>query len=110
MGSASTVIGHYLIGLGSNQPHGRHGRPEGVIRAAIEALAGNGLVVRRTSRILRTPAMGPSDRDFANAAVLIESDLPPPALLALLQRIEHDFGRRRYRRWGARVLDLDILA
>jgi 2-amino-4-hydroxy-6-hydroxymethyldihydropteridine diphosphokinase len=110
MGSASTVIGHYLIGLGSNRPHGRHGRPESVIRAAIEALAGDGLVVRRTSRTLRTPAMGPSDRDFANAAVLIESDLPPPAVLALLQRIEHDFGRRRYRRWGARVLDLDILA
>jgi 2-amino-4-hydroxy-6-hydroxymethyldihydropteridine diphosphokinase len=53
--------------------------------------------------------MGPSDRDFANAAVLVESDLPPPVLLALLQRIERSFGRRRYRRWGARVLDLDIL-
>jgi 2-amino-4-hydroxy-6-hydroxymethyldihydropteridine diphosphokinase len=110
MGSASHVIGQYVIGLGSNRPHGRHGRPAGVIRAAIAALAGEGLAVRRTSQILRTPAMGPSDRDFANAAVLVETDLPPPALLALLQRIEHGFGRRRYRRWGARVLDLDILA
>lgn len=105
MGSAS-----YVVGLGSNRLHGRHGRPEGVIRAAIAALAGEALVVRRTSPIARTRAMGPSDRDFANAAVLIESELPPPALLALLQRLERGFGRRRYRRWGARVLDLDILA
>jgi 2-amino-4-hydroxy-6-hydroxymethyldihydropteridine diphosphokinase len=105
MGSAS-----YVIGLGSNRPHGRHGPPERVIRAAITALEAEGLTVRAVSRTLRTPAMGPSDRDFANAAVLIETDLPPPALLALLQRIERAFGRRRHRRWGARVLDLDILA
>ena len=110
MGSASHDIGQYVIGLGSNRPHGRHGRPAGVIRAAIAALASEGLVIHRTSRIIRTAAMGPSDRDFANAAVLAETDLPPPALLALLQRVEHGFGRRRYRRWGARVLDLDILA
>lgn len=109
MGSASYVIGQYLIGLGSNRPHGRHGPPERVIRAAIDALAAEGVVVRRVSRVLRTPAMGPSDRDFANAAVLVESDLPPLTLLALLHRIERAFGRRRYRRWGARVLDLDIL-
>lgn len=110
MGSASYVMGQYLIGLGSNRPHGRHGPPRRVIPAAIDALAARGLAVRRTSRIIGTPAMGPSDRDFANAAVLVESDLPPPALLDLLQCIERDFGRRRYRRWGARVLDLDILA
>jgi len=105
MGSAS-----YVIGLGSNRAHGRHGRPAAVIRAAIAVLADAGLRVRRASRIIRTSAMGPSDRDFANAAVLVATDLPPPDLLALLQRVERDFGRRRHRRWGARVLDLDILA
>jgi 2-amino-4-hydroxy-6-hydroxymethyldihydropteridine diphosphokinase len=110
MGSASHGIAHYVIGLGSNRPHGRHGRPERVVRAAIAALAAHGLAIRAESPVIRTRAMGPSDRDFANAAVRIGSDLPPPALLALLQRIEHGFGRRRYRRWGARVLDLDILA
>jgi len=104
------VIGQYLIGLGSNRPHGRHGRPADVVRAAIEALGRQGLAIRRVSHVIRTPAMGPSDRDFANAAVLVESALAPPALLTLLQRVEHGFGRRRYRRWGARVLDLDILA
>ena len=100
----------YVIGLGSNRLHGRHGRPDAVLRAATEAMATHGLVIRAVSRTHRTPALGPSDRDFANAAVLVESDLPPSALLVLLKRIEQGFGRRRSRRWGARVLDLDILA
>ncbi len=105
MGSAS-----YVIGLGSNRPHGRHGRPRAILAAAIAALAAEGLTIRAESPILRTPALGPSIRDFANAAVLVESDLMPPALLALLKRIERGFGRRRGQRWGARVIDLDILA
>jgi 2-amino-4-hydroxy-6-hydroxymethyldihydropteridine diphosphokinase len=105
MGSAS-----YVIGLGSNRPHGRHGRPEAVLGAAIHALATHGLAIRATSATRRTRALGPSDRDYANAAVRVESDLAPPALLALLKRIECAFGRRPSRRWGARVLDLDILA
>jgi 2-amino-4-hydroxy-6-hydroxymethyldihydropteridine diphosphokinase len=105
MGSAS-----YVIGLGSNRPHGTHGRPRAVLAAAIGALAAQGLTIRARSAILRTPALGPSIRDFANAAVLVESDLAPPALLALLKRVERAFGRRRGQRWGARVIDLDILA
>ena len=32
------------------------------------------------------------------------------ALLTVLQRVERGFGRKRWRRWGARVLDLDLLA
>lgn len=33
----------------------------------------------------------------------------PDELLGLLKRLEHRFGRRSGRRWGPRVLDLDIL-
>jgi 2-amino-4-hydroxy-6-hydroxymethyldihydropteridine diphosphokinase len=99
----------YLIGLGSNRRHGRHGAPRQVIDAAVAALAAAGLEVAATSATIRSAALG-SDRDFANAAVRVETMLAPPALLALLKRIERMFGRRRGRRWGARVLDLDILA
>jgi 2-amino-4-hydroxy-6-hydroxymethyldihydropteridine diphosphokinase len=61
------------------------------------------------SRIIQTTPIGPSSRRFANAAALVESALAPPALLARMKRIERDFGRGRGRRWGERVLDLDIL-
>ncbi len=100
----------YVIGIGSNRRHGRHGGPRGVVAAAIAAMATQGLRIAATSRIRTTRAIGPSARDFANGAALVRSELAPPALLALLKRIERDFGRRPGQRWGARVLDLDILA
>ena len=100
----------YVIGIGSNRRHVRHGAPARIVAAAVCAIAAQGLTVVRCSRTRRSPALGPSARDFANAALLVDSALPPLALLALLKRIERDFGRRRGRRWGARVLDLDILA
>jgi 2-amino-4-hydroxy-6-hydroxymethyldihydropteridine diphosphokinase len=40
---------------------------------------------------------------------VIDSDEPPPVLLARLKTIERAMGRRRGRRWGARVIDLDIV-
>lgn len=94
----------YAIGLGSNR-RGRHGGPADEVRAALAAI-GDVLAV---SPVIVTPPLGPSIRRFANAAALIESTDTPPQLLARLKRIEAAFGRRRGRRWGARVIDLDIL-
>jgi 2-amino-4-hydroxy-6-hydroxymethyldihydropteridine diphosphokinase len=98
----------YAIALGSNRRHGHHGGPSGVIEAAIDALAEIGKVAA-VSTIRTTPALGPAGRAFANAALLLESDLGPQALLVSLKRIERAFGRRKGRRWGPRVLDLDII-
>jgi len=42
--------------------------------------------------------------------VLLDSTLRPDALLRRLKAIERRFGRRRGRRWGSRVIDLDIVA
>ncbi len=61
------------------------------------------------SAILQTPALGPAGRSFANAAAILATELDPPALLAAMKQLERGFGRRRGRRWGPRVLDLDIL-
>lgn len=99
----------YAIALGSNRRHGTHGSPAATVRAARTALAAEGLVVRRSSSLLATPALGPAGRGFANAAIIADSDLPPPELLGLLKALERSFGRRSGRRWGPRVLDLDIL-
>ncbi|WP_310497219.1 2-amino-4-hydroxy-6-hydroxymethyldihydropteridine diphosphokinase [Sandarakinorhabdus sp.] len=98
-----------LIALGSNRRHGRHGAPEQVVVAALAALAAAGLPVLRRSRIRPTPPLGPGGRRFANAAAMVVTEKAPLAVLAILKQIERDFGRRRARRWGDRVLDLDIL-
>jgi 2-amino-4-hydroxy-6-hydroxymethyldihydropteridine diphosphokinase len=98
------------IALGSNRRHGRHGGPARVVAAAIDALAVAGLPVVARSAVRATAPLGPRQRRFANAVVAVATDLPLPTVLARLQRIERDFGRRRGRRWGPRVLDLDIVA
>ena len=98
----------YAIAIGSNRMHGRHGRPAGVVEAAIAELDRRfGLF--DASPILLNPAQHGAGRDFANAVALVESDRNPRAMLAELHEIERAFGRRRGKRWSARVLDLDII-
>jgi 2-amino-4-hydroxy-6-hydroxymethyldihydropteridine diphosphokinase len=56
------------------------------------------------------PVGGPAEQNaFLNAAVAFETSLEPAALHAVLKRIEHDLGRVRGERWGARAIDLDLL-
>jgi 2-amino-4-hydroxy-6-hydroxymethyldihydropteridine diphosphokinase len=97
----------YAIAIGSNRRHGRFGRPTGVVEAAVAQLDQEfGLF--DASPIVLNPAHGGAGRDFANAIALVESDLDPPDMLRRLKSIEREFGRRRGKHWGARVLDLDI--
>ena len=98
----------YAIALGSNRRHGRHGGPGGVVIAAIDALRELG-EIEVVSTITATPALGPAGRSFANAVALFSTDLLPDALLDAVKAIERTFGRRGGRRWGPRVLDLDII-
>lgn len=94
----------YVIALGSNR-RGRHGSPEREIAAALAALG----PLAAISPILRTAPLGPSNRRYANAAAILETNEDPLALLARLKAIERAFGRRRGRIWGSRVIDLDII-
>ncbi|MBI2939109.1 MAG: 2-amino-4-hydroxy-6-hydroxymethyldihydropteridine diphosphokinase [Chloroflexi bacterium] len=95
-----------FIGLGSNLED-----RERQIRSAIAALArlpGVGLV--RTSSIYESKPWGFADQpNFLNAAVQIETTLGPVQLLIALKWIEWREGRRLGRRWGPRLIDLDIL-
>jgi 2-amino-4-hydroxy-6-hydroxymethyldihydropteridine diphosphokinase len=99
----------YAIAIGSNRMHGRHGRPAGVVEAAIAELDTR-FELFDASPILLNPAQHGAGRDFANAVALVESDHNPPAMLSELHAIERAFGRRQGKRWSARVLDLDIIA
>lgn len=97
----------YAIAMGSNRPHGRYGRPAHVVEAAIGELDRRFGLFDASSIVLNS-AHGGAGRDFANAVALVESDLEPMDMLAALKGVERDFGRRRGKRWGPRVLDLDI--
>jgi 2-amino-4-hydroxy-6-hydroxymethyldihydropteridine diphosphokinase len=97
----------YAIAIGSNRPHGRFGRPQRVVEAAIARLDQE-FALFDASPIVLNAAHGGAGRDFANSVALVESDLEPTAVLARLKALEQAFGRRGGRHWGPRVLDLDI--
>ena len=99
----------YAVAIGSNRRHGRYGRPTGVVAAAIAHLDA-AFELFDASPIMLSKAAHGAGRDFANAVTLVTSAIEPPAMLAVLKDIERDFGRRPGRRWGERVLDLDLVA
>ncbi|MFH1227350.1 MAG: 2-amino-4-hydroxy-6-hydroxymethyldihydropteridine diphosphokinase [Planctomycetota bacterium] len=101
----SNVIAY--IGLGSNL-----GDKKNNLRQAIRRISGiNGIRVLKTSRFCRTAPEGFVGQPcFLNAVASINTNLAPDRLLAALKLIEKIMGReKQVRRWGPRVIDLDIL-
>ena len=95
------------IGLGSNLS-----RPRVQVTNAIKVISNiaQSKLISASSLYLSKP-MGPQDQDdYINAVVAIETHLSALALLDALQLIENEAGRvRKENRWGARILDCDIL-
>ncbi|NQX94026.1 MAG: 2-amino-4-hydroxy-6-hydroxymethyldihydropteridine diphosphokinase [Erythrobacter sp.] len=89
------------------------GAPRRVLAQAVRDLEENAGSVLAVSPVIDSAPIGPSLRRYANGALVLESELSPPNLLATLQLIEHCHGRRRAQRrgqrWRARALDLDII-
>jgi 2-amino-4-hydroxy-6-hydroxymethyldihydropteridine diphosphokinase len=99
-----------LIALGSNRWRDAHTPPRAVLASAIAALRQSGLEVEACSHVWRTAPIGPRQPLFLNAVVRGRWAGSAADLLVLLHTIEHAHGRVRRRRWGPRVLDLDLLA
>ena len=81
--------------------------------AARDALVGDGLSLVAFSRLYRTPALPfGSGPDYLNAAAAfsVPQSITAKQFLGHLHKVEAKFGRTRETRWGARVLDLDLLA
>lgn len=79
------------------------------LRAAIAALSEIGRV-HALSRVYETAPLYVTDQPaFLNMAARAETDLPPHALLGRLKALEEQLGRVAGRRYGPRLIDLDIL-
>ncbi len=95
----------YAIGLGSNM-----GDRLAFLRAGVHGLKELGDVGDVSGLYETAPIGGPEQDPYLNAVALVGSDLGPRQLLAELNRIEAEQKRERRERWGARTLDLDIIA
>lgn len=93
------------IALGSNL-----GDSRAIVESALKTLAHtSGMTLLRQSPFYQTTAVGPPQPDYVNACAICTTNLDPHAVLGLLLQIEQTFGRVRRERWGARLLDLDLL-
>ena len=93
------------LSIGSNL-----GGRERNLRDALGLLAGPSLRILRVSSFYETEPRDVADQPwFLNAVVEAETDLFPKQLLARLQKIERQLGRKRIRPKGPRTIDIDIL-
>jgi 2-amino-4-hydroxy-6-hydroxymethyldihydropteridine diphosphokinase len=96
------------IALGSNL-----GDRRGLLSAAVGALQASGQVsVLARSPLFETEAVADDPQPpYLNAALRVETALPPRALLALCLEVERALGRQRPpgRTRAARTIDLDLL-
>ena len=96
-----------FLALGSNL-----GDREANLNNAIAAVERERIRVRARSSIYETEPQGVSDQPwFLNMVIECETPHFPMQLLAILLRIERELGRVREssRRYGPRVIDIDIL-
>lgn len=94
-----------FLGLGTNLGNKEVNLGEAI--RLIEIEAGRLLVA---SSVYETAPWGIKDQPrFLNQVILIESALAPVALLDKLLAVERKMGRERIRKWGSRLIDIDIL-
>ena len=94
------------IGLGSNLSN-----PLEQLKIALKTLSSlHQTSILKTASFYGSKPLGPQDQpDFVNSVCKIQTELSPQALLEELQAIEKAQGRIKKRRWGERLIDLDIL-
>ncbi|MHB8460847.1 MAG: 2-amino-4-hydroxy-6-hydroxymethyldihydropteridine diphosphokinase [Candidatus Dormibacteraceae bacterium] len=93
------------LGLGSNL--GARARNLG---AARRRLRQKGARILRQSRVIETAPWGVAEQPrFLNQVIEVDWAGTPRQLLEAAKQVETEGGRRPTRRWGPRVIDVDIL-
>ena len=92
------------LGLGGNL-----GDPPATFQQTLKKI-GHFAKVTKVSKLYKSKPYGFADQpDFYNAAAQLASELPPLDLLAQLQEVEKQLGKKVVRENGPRVIDLDLL-
>ena len=94
----------YLL-LGSNL-----GNRKEILDKAIELLSQTVGIITSQSKDYETKPWGITDQpEFLNLAIAIHTNLKPLEILKQTQSIENQLGRVRKEKWGARLIDIDIM-
>lgn len=94
------------IGIGSNLGKKKENYLEALVRIA---KIPNAKIIKESS-LYESEPLGDSKEWYVNGVIEIETELKPEMLLKKCKNIERAMGRKKVRkRWGARIIDLDIL-
>lgn len=94
-----------ILLLGSNQ-----GNSHAVLRKAITLLELRIGKIETASSVYSTKAWGETDQpDFLNQVVIIPYTGTAIQALEIVLSIEHEMGRVRAKKWGSRIIDIDLL-
>ncbi len=95
-----------ILGIGSNI-----GNREQNIAAAIRLLAKHDdIAIDKVSSLYETEPVGVKEQPaFLNGVIKVITKLPPLQLLQVCLKVEKELGRVREKRWGPRIIDIDIL-
>ena len=103
---ASAIAHQVYIGIGSNVGNKRENFFEAVNRLA--KLPDTRVI--KESSLYESEPLGDAKEWYVNGAVEIETKFKPDMLLKKFKNIERAMGRKKVKkRWGARIIDLDIL-
>ncbi len=95
-----------FIGMGSNQGD----RQQNILQAMAYINISHNMQIEKTSGLYNTEPVGYTRQpDFLNSVIQINTTFSPSQLLATCLDIEQKMGRYRQRRWGPRIIDVDIL-
>ncbi len=86
------------------------GEREATLKQAVQLISERIAPVMAQSQLYETAPWGVIDQPaFLNQVIQIQTELSPKKVLEQTLKIEKHLGRERRLRWGARVIDIDIL-
>ena len=89
---------------------GNLGDRTGQLREAVAQIDKQVGRVEKISSLYETAAWGVEEQpDYLNQALLVATEMDARTLLHTVLAIEHEIGRVRRQKWGARVIDIDII-
>ena len=96
----------YFLGLGSNI-----GELEKNLEKSIRYISEIGEVsIEKSSSYYKTKPWGDVEQDdFLNMMISVKTDHQPDIFLNILQEIEQKMGKKVLRKWGPRIIDIDIV-
>jgi 2-amino-4-hydroxy-6-hydroxymethyldihydropteridine diphosphokinase len=97
-------MGEILLSLGTNLGERRRN-----LRQAVTGLSAV-CTVTAISPVYETEPWGETDQpEFLNICVAATTTIPPHTFLAFAKNLELEIGRTPSRRWGPRLIDIDLL-